>query len=147
MTSSRPKTGRKETINDLREKFEELKILQQEEEDMRSGVIGMRSGMGQSLVKQRSLNFSKSSLVRSNTRSLRLGNIDETYGTDAYYLKLDARNFAEGLETKVRHYVRLYTSFINAGRKFLLAHNRYVSSFNLVKGQWGEHRRYDDGYV
>ena len=45
------------------------------------------------------------------------------------------------------NYVRLYTSFINAGRKFLLAHNKFVSTFNLIKDKWEKHKKFDEGYV
>ena len=58
------------------------------------------------------------------------------YESDDYFIKLDRINYSEGLEPKIGSYVRLYTSFINAGRKFLLAHNTFVSVFNLIKDQW-----------
>ena len=48
-------------------------------------------------------------------------------------LHIDAETFCVGLHMKVSGYLRLYSSFINAGRQFFLAHNRFVSIFNLAK--------------
>ena len=59
-------------------------------------------------------------------------------------LDLDAETFCIGLHCKVSGYLRLYSSFINAGRKFILAHNQFVSIFNLAKDQWTSHNRFTD---
>ena len=59
-------------------------------------------------------------------------------------LKLDSELFHTGLHMKVSGYLRLYSSYINAGRKFILAHNQYVSIFNLTKDQWTSHTRFND---
>ena len=40
--------------------------------------------------------------------------------------------------------MNLYNSFINAGRKVLVAHNRFVSVFNLTKQKWQKHYKMDD---
>jgi len=40
--------------------------------------------------------------------------------------------------------MKLYNSFINAGRKVLVAHNRFVSVFNLSKQKWARHYIMDD---
>ena len=55
---------------------------------------------------------------------------------DDYILRKDASMFNWGLEAIVAPYARIFSSFINAGRKFLLAHNRFVSIFNLTKERW-----------
>ena len=41
-----------------------------------------------------------------------------------------------GLEARITPFVRLFTSFINTGRRVLLAHNKYVSIYNLGKDGW-----------
>ena len=123
MTSSARKPGKGLTMAELRDKYEELK---------RGAAGGVGAGA--------------SALKKSFSRTLRMPGLTEPEGSDAYYLRLDGQNFEAGLETKICGYVRLYTSFINAGRKFLLAHNRFVSVFNLVKEQWVAHHLYE-GYV
>ena len=55
---------------------------------------------------------------------------------DDVILRKDASMFNWGLEAVVSPYARIFSSFINAGRKFLLAHNRFVSIFNLTKERW-----------
>jgi len=52
--------------------------------------------------------------------------------------------FHIGLEQRVSIYMKLYNSFINAGRKVLVAHNRFVSVFNLTKQMWQKHYKMDD---
>jgi len=52
--------------------------------------------------------------------------------------------FHIGLEQRVSNYMKLYNSFINAGRKVLVAHNRFVSVFNLTKRSWAKHYKMDD---
>ena len=59
-------------------------------------------------------------------------------------LQIDAETFFYGLHMKVSGYLRLYSSFINDGRKFFLAHNRFVSIFNLAKDQWTAHNDFKD---
>ena len=59
-------------------------------------------------------------------------------------LQIDAEMFFYGLHMKVSGYLRLYSSFINDGRKFFLAHNRFVSIYNLAKDQWTSHNQFDD---
>ena len=54
-------------------------------------------------------------------------------------LNLDATSFYIGLHARASYYLQLYSSFINVGRRFILAHNQFVSIFNLVKGQWTSH--------
>ena len=51
-------------------------------------------------------------------------------------LQIDAETFCVGLHMKVSGYLRLYSSFLNTGRKFFLAHNRFVSIFDLAKDKW-----------
>ena len=53
-----------------------------------------------------------------------------------YLLQQDTLLFNKGLEVSITPYVRLFTSFINTGRRVLLAHNKYVSIFNLSKEKW-----------
>ena len=53
------------------------------------------------------------------------GNMDELHeirsilhkknGISNYFIKLDGKNYKSGLEDRISDYVRLYTSFINAG--------------------------------
>ena len=57
-------------------------------------------------------------------------------GPDAFLLADDASTFAAGLEAIVSPYARIFSSFINAGRKFLLAHGQFVSIFNLTRERW-----------
>ena len=44
--------------------------------------------------------------------------------------------FNRGLEANITPYARLFSSFINTGRRVLLAHNKYVSVYNLSKEKW-----------
>ena len=53
----------------------------------------------------------------------------------------------KALEKKVSQHVRLYNSFINDGRKFMLAHNHFVSIFHLRKLQWTTHTQFQEGQV
>ena len=62
----------------------------------------------------------------------------------AQLLKLDRSMFLHGLHMKVSGYLELYSSFINVGRKFIIAHNQFVSVFNLIKEQWTSHNKFDD---
>ena len=62
-------------------------------------------------------------------------------------LREDASMFNAGLEAVVSPYVRIFSSFINAGRKFLLAHNRFVSIFNLTKERWTKTHHKFEGAV
>ena len=50
----------------------------------------------------------------------------------------------QGMENIICGNFKLYTSFINAGRKLLLAHNNFVSVFHLTKSMWTEHYKFDD---
>ena len=59
-------------------------------------------------------------------------------------LSIDAETFFVGLHMKVSGYLRLYSSFINVGRKFILAHNQFVSIFNLSTNQWTSHKKFSD---
>ena len=53
--------------------------------------------------------------------------------------------FRKGLEAIVAPYARVFSSFINAGRRFLLAHNQFVSVFNLTREQWTKkHYKFED---
>ena len=88
-----------------------------------------------------------SQIAVSRVRTLNFSGVQGKFGSDEYYIQLDSKNLTVGLENRVCDYVRLYTSFINAGKKFLLAHNKYVSTFNLIKDKWVEHKKYDEGYV
>ena len=57
----------------------------------------------------------------------------------------DASEFRAGLEAIVSPYVRIFSSFINAGREFILAHNQFVSIFNLTRERWTErHHEFGD---
>ena len=78
-------------------------------------------------------------------RTLNFNGIKADFGTENFYTQLDSKNLTVGLENRVCNYVRLYTSFINAGRKFLLAHNKFVSTFNLIKDKWEKHKKFDEG--
>ena len=41
--------------------------------------------------------------------------------------------------------MRIFSSFINAGREFILAHNQFVSIFNLTRERWTErHHEFGD---
>ena len=59
-------------------------------------------------------------------------------------LKYDAEQFTIGLHSKVANYLKLYAGFINVGRYFMLAHNQFVSIFNLALGQWTRHHMFDE---
>ena len=85
--------------------------------------------------------------LTSRARTLDFRGVKANKGSEDFYIQLDSKNLTIGLEKKVCNYVRLYTSFINAGRKFLLAHNKFVSTFNLVKDKWVKHKKYTEGYV
>ena len=78
--------------------------------------------------------------------SLVVGNLQEALKSKhiKQILDLDADTFTIGLHSKVSGYLKLYSSFINAGRKFILAHNQFVSIFNLAKDQWTSHNKFTD---
>ena len=59
-------------------------------------------------------------------------------------LQIDAETFCDGLHLKVSGFLQLYSSFINAGRKFFLAHNRFVSIFDLAENKWTSHDIFSD---
>ena len=49
-------------------------------------------------------------------------------------LKLDSDTFRTGLHAKAANYLQLYPGFINVGKRFMLAHNQFVSVYNLSSG-------------
>ena len=59
-------------------------------------------------------------------------------------LKTDAELFCIGLHAKVANYLQLYAGFINVGRYFMLAHNQFVSIYNLALGEWTSHDKFDE---
>ena len=91
------------------------------------------------------LRFSKSATSRH--RTLNFNGVEALQGSEDFYLQLDNKNQTVGLQNRICNFVRLYSSFINAGRKFLLAHNKYVSTFNLIKDRWVKHKKFEEGQV
>ena len=63
------------------------------------------------------------------------------------FVENQIENELEGKATEklVAHHVQLYNSFINDGRKFILAHNHFVSVFHLRKLSWSAHTSFKEG--
>ena len=94
-----------------------------------------------------------SEMMKSQAKSSLDGSRAATFGSfaslaaesDDAILKKDASLFDKGLEAIVSPYVRIFSSFINTGRKFLLAHNQFISIFNLTKEKWTKkHHRFEN---
>ena len=53
-----------------------------------------------------------------------------------FLIDIDTETYGGGLGERISRHFRLFTSFMNLGRKFLLAHNRFVSIYDMSKRQW-----------
>ena len=59
-------------------------------------------------------------------------------------INIDSDTYEAGLGERISRHFKLFTSFMNLGRRFMLAHNRFVSIYNMSKKRWSDHERFDE---